>query len=291
MTINMYTLAKKFPLLPRKKNTDKNRYGHSLIVAGSRGMMGAALLASRASLEAGCGLVTLASPEQPASTASRCIPEVMQLKLASSKQGSFRLSAYPAIMAFLTKRKITTLLVGPGLSQNLETARLVRKLITRVRVPTVLDADGINSFKGKAGELLRHTSPLTLTPHRKEFERLFSERWPESQITRIALAKKLSKFYDVVLVLKGHRTLVVNGDKCFVNSTGNPGMAKGGSGDVLAGIINAFICQGLEPFFAACWAVHYHGKAGDLAVKERGELSLLASDIIRFLPKAFSRKI
>ena len=287
----MYQLPKKFPLLPRKKNTDKSRYGHSLIVAGSRGMMGAALLASRASLEAGCGLVTLASPEKPAAAASQLIPEAMQLSLAQTKQGSLRFSAYSTITSFIVKRKITALLVGPGLSRHQETARLVRKLVVTVRVPAILDADGINSFKGKANELLLHASPLTLTPHRKEFERLFSERWPETQIKRIALAKKLSKFYDVVLVLKGHQTLVVNGDKCFVNSTGNPGMAKGGSGDVLAGIINAFICQGLQPFSAACWAVHFHGMAGDLAVKERGELGLVASDIIRFLPKAFSQKI
>ena len=291
MIIDMYKLPCKFPLLPRKKNADKSCYGHALIVAGSRGMAGAALLCSRAALESGSGLVTLAMPSRLVSGAAKSIPEVMQLGLSQTKDGSIAFSAYSKISQFILKRKVNVLLLGPGLSQSSETTRLVRKLIQTVKIATVLDADGLNSFKGKLSELQRHKAPLVLTPHRKEFERLFSERWPESQIKRIALAKKLSKFYDVVLVLKGHRTLVVNGDKCFVNSTGNPGMAKGGSGDVLAGIINAFICQGLEPFFSACWAVYFHGKAGDLAVKERGELGLIASDIIRFLPKAFSLKI
>ncbi len=280
---------KNFPLLPRKKGSDKSCFGHALILAGSRGLTGAMILASRAALESGSGLVTLGLAESLLPIAAKSIPEVMQLPLKETKEASPRFSAYSAIKNFIDKRRANGLLIGPGLSQNTETQKLVRKLVRSISVTTILDADGINSFKRKRKEILSHKGKLVITPHKKEFERLFSEKWPENKDQRIKLAKKLSKFYDVVLVMKGRGTLVVHHDRCYVNSTGNPGMAKGGSGDVLAGIITAFVCQRLEPFEAACWAVYFHGKAADLAVKERGELSLIASDIIRFLPKAFKK--
>ena len=284
-----FKLPRKFPLLPRKKNTDKRDYGHALILAGSRGMTGAAILASRAALESGSGLVTLGISKSLIPIAAKSLPEVMQLGLSETREASPRFSVYSKIAKFIEKRRVNGLLIGPGLSQNDETARLVRKLVGSFSAATVLDADGINSFKGKdcLAELRRHKGPLVLTPHQKEFERLFSERWPDKKMDRIKLAKRLSKFYDVVLVLKGRGTLVVNGDKTYVNSTGNPGMAKGGAGDILAGMITAFVCQKLDPFSASCWAVYFHGRAADLAVEERGELGLIASDIIRFLPKVF----
>ncbi|OIO39188.1 MAG: NAD(P)H-hydrate dehydratase [Candidatus Omnitrophica bacterium CG1_02_46_14] len=287
MTINRHKLPHKFPLLPRKKNTDKSHYGHALILAGSQGMSGAAILASRSALESGCGLVTLATPKSLIPIVAKSLPEVMQLALPETKSASAGASAFPKLMCFIQKRKINALLAGPGLSQNVETAKLVRKLISTAPVATVLDADGLNSYKAKTAELKGHAAPLVLTPHKKEFERLFLEKWPEERACRIKLAKRLSKFYDVVLVMKGPGTLVVCGDRCYINNTGNPGMAKGGAGDVLAGVITAFICQKLDPFLAASWAVYFHGRAADIAVKERGELGLVASDIIRFLPKAF----
>ena len=284
-----FTLPRKFPLLPRKKNTDKSHYGHALLIAGSRGMMGAAILSARAALASGSGLVTLGLPSNLSWVASKALPEAMSLSLPGSPTGHLGPASFSKIGKFIKNRKTSAVLIGPGLSQNGEVSRLVRKLVKAIKVPVILDADGINSFKGKSKELLYHSSSMVVTPHKKEFERLFSARWPERQTDRIRLAKKLSKFYDVVLVMKGHRTLVVSGDRYYVNRTGNPGMAKGGSGDVLSGIITAFISQGLEPFLASCWAVYFHGKAADLAVKERGELGLLASDIIQFLPKAFRR--
>ena len=177
--------------------------------------------------------------------------------------------------------------MGPGLSVKPAPAALVRKIVREFSVPIVLDADGLNSFKGKAAELRKHAGPLVLTPHRKEFERLFREKYPENLKAREALAKKLSRFYHGVLVLKGHRTVVTDGRRVYVNRTGNPGMAKGGSGDVLAGVVAAFIAQGLGSFEAAVWAVYFHGRAGDRAVREKGELSLVASDIIEYFPKVF----
>lgn len=279
-----------FPLLPRKKNTDKSRYGHALVLAGSKKMPGAALLAARAALASGAGLVTLGIPECLSDAVPGALPEAMPLALPQTPGGSFSFLACRPALDFIRKRKIKAILVGPGLSAHGETARFARRLIRETPVPAVLDADGLNGFKGKAGLLRKRAAPLVLTPHRGEFERLFSQKWPEKESARLALAKKLSKFYDVVLVLKGHRTLIVEGEVAIVNRTGNPGMAKGGSGDVLAGMIAAFIAQGLGAWEAARWAVYFHGLAGDIAVKKKGELGLLASDLIEALPKAFRKK-
>lgn len=280
----------KFPLLPRKKNTDKSRYGHVLVVAGSKGMPGAAILASRAALKSGAGLVTLAAPENLGHLTVKSTPEIMPLLLPETKDGALSLKAYPKLLDFIAKRRINALGVGPGLSQNKETAGLVRRLVSKVKAPIVLDADGLNSFKGKAALLRHHGGPLVLTPHRKEFERIFTEKFPEKESNRARLAKKVSKFYDVVLVLKGHRTLVAHGAKIYINKTGNPGLAKGGSGDVLAGVIASFIAQGLDAFQAAVWAVHFHGKAADIAVRKKSELGLTASDVIEYLPRAFGSR-
>ena len=285
----MYSLPRKFLLLPRKKNTSKSDYGHVLVLAGSKGLTGAAVLASRAALHSGSGLVTLGTPKSLEASMGKSLVEVMKLGLPETKVKTLSLSAYPRILDFIKKRKISSLAVGPGLSVNAETTALVRRLVGHVSAPIVLDADGLNSFKGRAGALADHSSGLVLTPHQKEFERLFSERLPSEKSARITLAKKLSKFYDVVLVLKGAQTLVVYGNKVYCNKTGNPGLAKGGTGDVLTGMIASFIAQGLDIFQASVWGVYFHGKAADIAVKEKGELGLIASDLIEYLPKALRR--
>lgn len=259
-----------------------------LVVAGSKSMTGAALLTTRAALRSGSGLVTLAAPKSVTSAVSRAIPEALLLTLAETRSGSIATSAYKKIAEAVKKKSIRVLAVGPGLSLNKETAGLVRRVVRDMPLPIVLDADGLNSFKGKAGFLRKRRSDLVLTPHKREFERLFSEKLPDRQPERVRLAKKLCKFYDVVLVLKGHHTLIASSHKALINKTGNPGLAKGGSGDVLTGMIAAFIAQGLGPFEAARWAVYFHGKAADLAVRKKSELGLLASDIVDYLPKAFA---
>ena len=280
--INRYTLPKKFPLLPRRKNTNKSDYGHTLVLAGSKNMMGAANLVSRAALYSGSGLVTLGVPEGLEKFTAQLPPEIMRLSLPATAAGAF-------VQKFIGKRKITCVALGPGLSTHERTATLVRKLVASLKIPVVLDAGGLNAFEGKAALLGRRKCPLVLTPHAGEFERLFKKRVPKGLSGRIELAKKLARFYDGVLVLKGHRTLVADKDSVYVNTTGNPGMAKGGTGDVLTGIIASFISQGLSPFLASVWAVYFHGLAGDLAAKEKGELSVTASDMIRLLPQAFKR--
>lgn len=277
----------KFPLLPRKKTADKSAYGRVLVFAGSKRMPGAAVLASSAALRSGAGLVTLAAPDSLKKAFVRIPHEIMRLPLPSTAGGAATSGGFSVIKKFIQKRRINSLAVGPGLSEDPGTALCVRRVIARLGVTTVLDADGLNAFRGKASLLKKHAGPLILTPHKGEFERLFEERWPQNEKARLALAKRLCKFYDVVLVLKGHRTLVVCGDRAYVNRTGNPGLAKGGSGDVLTGIIAAFVAQGLKPYEAARWAVYFHGRAADIAVKRTGELGLTASDVIVALPIAF----
>lgn len=287
MARNAFRLPRKFPLLPRPKNADKTRFGHTLVLAGSPGMTGAAILASRAALAAGSGLVTLGLPKSLEPRVAKSLLEAMQTGLPETQNGALSLKAFPAVQRFVEKRRVKSLAIGPGLSRGKETTALVRKITAEMTLPAVLDADGLNAFERKRGLLKRHRGPLILTPHEGEFERLFGEKAPASTASRAALAKKLSKFYDVVLVLKGAPTLVVQGEKVYVNRTGNPGLAKGGSGDVLTGVIAAFVAQGLEPFEAAAWGVYFHGLAADLAVKEKSQLALLAGDVIDFLPKAF----
>lgn len=251
-------------------------------------MPGAAILAAESCLRSGAGLVTLASSNSSAKLMVKKItPEVILLPLSENRKGSVDVVAMSTLHQYIQVRRINVLAIGPGLTHQTGASALVRKVVASVRIPVVLDADGLNAFKAKASLLRKHSSELVLTPHNKELERVFSLSCPASLEKRAALAKKLARLYDVTIVLKGHRTLVVSRDRFYKNNTGNPGMAKGGSGDVLTGMIAAFIAQGLAPFEAACWAVYFHGKAGDLAVKEKGELGLLASDVIRFLPKVF----
>ena len=281
----------KFPLLPRKKDTDKSAYGHVLVLAGSGRMSGAARLVGRACLSAGAGLVTVGVPESVSGIFSKkALAELMCLPLPETHAGTLATAGYSKIMSFIRARRVNGVAIGPGLSHETTTSTLIRKLVKNIPLPVVLDADGLNAYKEKSAELKKHRGALIVTPHRAEFERLFSQKWPTNPARRAALAKNLSRFYDVTIVLKGHHTLVVQKNEIYKNRTGNPGMAKGGSGDVLTGVIAAFIAQGLSPFQAASWAVYFHGKAADLAVKTKSELSLLASDIIDNLSNAFRQK-
>ncbi len=284
----IYRLPKKFPLLHRKPNTDKSHYGHALLLAGSPGMSGAAVLAASAALRSGSGLVTLGLPAGLSDSGLKTPPEVMRKRFAGTKTHAFSPRAVREVLRFAAKRRINAVVVGPGIGLHQETQRFVRDTVLRLAPPLVLDADGLNSFKGKAAILKKRKGALILTPHAAEFERLFDERVPASESRRTALAKKMATFYHVVLVLKGHRTLVVSKDRVYVNRSGNAAMAKGGSGDVLTGLIASFIAQGLDPYEASVWAVYIHGRSGDLAVKKTGELGLTASDMIHFFPKVFS---
>ena len=275
-------------LLSRKTDSHKGDYGRVFILAGSRGMSGACVLTSLAALRSGAGLVTVGVPASLCGPLARRLAEAIMKPLPETHDGTVSKKAIPIIRKFLSSQDV--LAVGPGLSQNSETQSVVRKLILESQIPMVIDADGLNSFKGKSDLLKNIKAPTVLTPHPGEFVRLFGGQKPKGDFERRKRALEISIEYKVVVVLKGHHTVVASPrGEIYINQTGNPGMATGGSGDVLTGIISAFLGQRLSPFDAACFGVYVHGLVGDLAAKDKGEISLIAGDLIDFLPKAFSK--
>lgn len=283
-------MAKADVLFHRKDNTHKGDYGHILILAGSAGFSGAAVLCANAAMRCGAGLVSLGAPEGVYSIiAKKSYPEVMVKPLAETKERTLSLKAYPAIMALAQKADL--LAMGPGLSQNSQTQKLVLRIIRGSQKSLVIDADGLNALCGHL-DILRITPAgkagiTILTPHPGEFSRLIGRPLAYVQKNREMLAKRFASDYNIILILKGHRTIVASaGGKTYVNKTGNPGMAGAGSGDVLTGMIAALLGQGLSGFEAARLGVYLHGEAGDLAAKEKTQAGMIASDIIENIPKA-----
>ena len=192
-------------------------------------------------------------------------------------------SAFDSIAAWAAKS--TAIACGPGLGRSLSLDELIARLYQELAKPMVFDADALNALAAEPEVLARPGGPRILTPHPGEFTRLIGRKL-DGEVRNDA-AVQLAARCNIVVVLKGHRTLVTDGRRRAINNTGNPGMATGGSGDVLTGLITALLCQKLEPFDAARLGVYLHGRAGDLAAEELGQVSLVASDLIRFLPKAF----
>ena len=272
-----------WPRRPRRAH--KTDFGRVFILAGSRGLIGAASLASLAALRAGAGLVTLGCPDKVYFILARRYPEVMVKPFASTPSGALSEKGFREISRFLKTQDI--LAMGPGLGRDPSTVRLIRKIALHSFVPLIMDADAINAFQGGPGLLKKCAHPPILTPHPGEFVRVFGGRRPEQESERKRRALAVARAFNVILLLKGCRTVVANPrGKAFVNPTGNPGMATGGTGDVLTGIIAALLGQGIFPFEAACFAGYLHGLAGDLAAREKGEVSLMASDLIEFFPRA-----
>ena len=199
------------------------------------------------------------------------------------RKGRLDATALPEIRKLI--ERATVVAIGPGLGQSADVTELVTTLFREVSAPMVVDADGLNALAARRDSLADHAGPRVLTPHPGEFARLTGESGPPKD--RIEAATALAAQTSLVVVLKGHGTVIADGTRHFINSTGNPGMATGGTGDVLTGIIAALLAQGLAPFEAAQLGAHIHGLAGDLAAAELGQVSLIASDLIRFLPKAF----
>ncbi len=270
----------------RKSDSHKGDYGHVFILAGSYGLTGAAYLTSQASLLSGSGLVTLGIPESLNPIMEVKLTEVMTRPLAETKGLTPGLKAFPQINKILPG--IDALAVGPGLSRNYQTQKLVHKLLLSVTKPLVLDADGINALIGKLEVLHNLKAELVITPHPGEMARLLNLSIAQVQKNRTRIAKDFAKKYNVVVVLKGYRTVIADPKgKIFINETGNPGMASAGCGDVLTGIIAAFLGQRMSAFEAAKLGVYIHGLAGDIAAKEKGRISLIATDILEKLPSAF----
>lgn len=253
-------------------------------------MTGAACLCARGALLSGAGLVTLGIAQSQYSIVSRKLTEVMTMPLAQTKQGSLSLKAYTQIKKKSEDKDV--LVIGPGLSRNKSTQALIRKIIKNIDIPMVIDADALNALIGHLDIFKKRRAMTVITPHPGEMSRILGRKTSYIQKNRRILAKELAGMYNIVTVLKGHRTIVADSKgKVFVNCTGNPGMAKAGSGDVLAGITAAFLGQSANAYDAAKLAVYAHGMAADLAVEQTGQLSLLATDIINKLPLVLKKLV
>jgi ADP-dependent NAD(P)H-hydrate dehydratase len=270
-------------LAARAPDSHKGTFGRVLVLAGSRGMSGAAALTGTAALRGGAGLVRVATAQGVSAAVAGHEPSYLTWPLPEDADGMIGTAALPELLELAQANDV--LAVGPGLGQSPAVCQVVRTLIASARKPVVLDADGIFAIRDQLGEI---APPLVLTPHPGEFARLVGATTAAVQADRTAAAVRFARDYRVVLVLKGHHTVVSDGDAVYVNQTGNPGMATGGSGDVLTGVVAALLAQGMRSFDAAVLGVFVHGRAGDLAARELGELSLIASDLLRYLPAAFS---
>ncbi|MFH1678863.1 MAG: NAD(P)H-hydrate dehydratase, partial [Candidatus Omnitrophota bacterium] len=274
-------------LLHRKLRAHKGDFGHILILAGCAQFSGAAILCSNAAMASGAGLVTLGLPRSLCNAFIKIkSPEVMLKPLAQTPEATLSIKALGRINAFLNK--VDILVIGPGLSQDKSTQSLIRNVIKAVDKPLVIDADGINALCGHL-QLIKNSKSKAaiLTPHVGEMARLIGDSKSKIQSCRKEIARGFSKNFGITLVLKGRHTIVADYQRnLYINKTGNPGMATAGSGDVLTGIIAAFLAQGLDAFNAAKYAVYLHGLAGDLAAKEKTQIGMIASDIITKLPEA-----
>lgn len=274
-------------LLSRKnKKAHKNIFGHVLIIAGSKRMLGAGALCCISALRSGAGLVTLAIPESLNSAAQKKISNcIMTLPLAETKDHALSFSALKEINNNL--QKYDCIALGPGLGQDISTQKLIVKIIETSQVPLVIDADALNAIASKTKVLLRTKTQKILTPHPGEMARLTKKKRSEIENNRKNTASDFSVQHNCVLLLKGNNTVVANIDgSIYINRTGNSGMATAGSGDVLTGIIAAFAGQGLNCFEAAKFGAYIHGKAGDLAAKKMTKISMIASDISDLIPNA-----
>jgi ADP-dependent NAD(P)H-hydrate dehydratase len=270
-------------LPPRDPDAHKGDFGTALIVGGSRGMSGAVALAGMAALRGGAGLVRLAVPDVCLETVAGFEPSYTTLPLPCDAAGRISLKAADQIIEH--SAAATVMALGPGLGRSTELDQLATRLYRKIALPMVVDADGLNALASQPDVLARPGGPRILTPHPGEFARLTGKKLDGE--ARQQAAVELAARCGVVLLLKGHRTLATDGKRQAINATGNPGMATGGSGDVLTGLITALLCQLLEPFEAAQLGAHLHGLAGDLAAKELGQVSLIAQDLVEFLPAAF----
>jgi len=283
--------------LRRRPDSNKGIYGHALIVAGARGKAGAAALAGFGALRSGAGLVTVATPEDSLPTVASFRPELMTAPLAQTDAGtvSLRNFEYNRFADLLTQKNV--LGIGPGLSMNHETQQFILRVLLECPLPIVLDADGLNALAAASDEYInslgRRKSPaIVLTPHPGEMARLLKITVKEVQADRLGSAQRAVAIYKSFVVLKGFHTIVVapNGH-AFINSTGNPGMATAGTGDVLTGMLTALTAQfGIERWEQILGlGVYLHGLAGDIAAEKFGEAPLVASDLIESIPAAFAR--
>jgi NAD(P)H-hydrate epimerase len=281
-------LVDRLPRLPdRPAEAHKGTFGKALVIAGSRGMSGAAVLSGLGALRGGAGLVHLAVPRGIQSIVAAAEPSYLVHGLHEGPEGRFAPDAGPLLKTLMSE--MTAVAVGPGCGASTDLDALTLELFAEAPVPLVVDADGLNSLARSARRwpTLRPPAPRVLTPHPGEFARLLGSDTHAVQEDRQGLAVAFAESHDVVLLLKGAGTVITDGRRVAINQTGNPGMATGGSGDVLTGLITALLAQGLQAFEAAQLGAHLHGLAGDLAAAAQSEPGLIGSDLPRFLGKAW----
>lgn len=275
------------PRLPaRPRDAHKGLFGRILIIGGSRGMVGAASLAGRAALRSGAGLVRIAVPAGIQQTVAGLVPCATTIPLTEDADGRISGKAIPELLAAIEENDIVA--IGPGMAQSNELQGLLEGILRQGEKPVVLDADGLNNLAALWHEKIQIPAKTILTPHPGEMKRLWSAVLreplpPERRQQAEILAQKL----QTVIILKGAGTVITDGKRTYLNKTGNPGMATGGTGDVLTGCIAGVLGQGLAPFEAAVLGAYVHGRAGDLAAAERSEIALTAEDVIDFLPPAW----
>ena len=265
---------------PRSRFAHKGSFGHALMMAGSYGKMGAAVLATKACVKSGAGLTTAFIPQKGYEIMQIAVPEAMAICDEADDNGGVIHSLPDGI------EKYSAVGIGPGMGTDAGSIQALTFVIRRYEKPLIIDADGLNCIAQQKELLAQLPSHSILTPHPKEFDRLFGDH--ENNFERMQKAGEMARQHQLVLVLKSHHTLIALPDgKYYFNSTGNAGLAKGGSGDVLTGIITALLAQGYTPGGAAILGVYIHGLSADIAVKQMAEESLTARDLIQYLPKAF----
>ena len=270
----------------RPEQGHKGSFGHLFVLAGSRGVTGAAKLACEAAGRSGVGLVTLGVPRTLGDAMAASLLETMSLPLPATDAESLSFAALEPALQFAADKQAVAL--GPGLSRHPETTAFVHAFVARCTAPMIVDADGLNALSERPETLTAIQAPCILTPHPGEMARLTASTTAEVQRDREASARRLANSSRCVVVLKGHHTLIAGPDeRLAVNLTGNNGLAKGGTGDVLAGLLGGLLAQGLPPFDAACLGVYLHGLAGDLAAARFTARGMTAGDVIALLPDAW----
>jgi NAD(P)H-hydrate epimerase len=277
------------PLFPRRpRDGHKGTYGHLLVVAGSVGKTGAAALCARAAMRTGAGLVTVATSASAQPVVASLLLEAMSVPLPETEARSVAFKAHDALTELSAARDAVAL--GPGLGLDEETRRLARALVREAARPMVVDADGLTALVDHLDELRAAAGPRYLTPHPGEMARLLGASVADVQRDRLGCARAFAQQHGVHVCLKGSRSLVASPDgRVLINPTGNPGMASGGTGDVLTGIVGALLARGLPADRVLGAAVYLHGLAGDIAAERMGEEALVASDLIDALAEAFRR--
>lgn len=279
MKIQALTHENVLSVLPdRKPDSHKGNYGRILLLCGSVGYTGAAALAAMGALRSGAGLVFLGVPESIYAIEAVKLMEAIVFPLPE-EDGKLSRKAVPEILERL--ENMDAVLIGPGLGQSEDTFLVTKAVLEEAVCPVILDADGINVLTGHMDILRDRHYPTILTPHAGEFGRICGQIVPD----RVSCAAAFARENGCVLLLKGHETVITDGEECYVNHTGNPGMAVGGSGDVLAGIIASLVGQGVEPLKAAACGAWLHGASGDICAKEIGQYGMLPSDMLEVLPR------